>query len=214
MSRKVAFVNDMILKTRNQHQQTVSPNVKKAANLDDDISEVLKRRDVNVYDKAKLHSQVLQQYLYAKETINPTQAPPPVVFDTKSSPSLYSDDSIIDTVPKQYKTRAVNMFRFLHKNDRIGWEEDGRVNYNGQPIPGSNITDLINDQMRSRKNINPHGWQQFSSSALKLMNVLTDLIGNKRRLESSSPNTTIPRKRLHSSKSRLSKSKWLTNLNG
>ena len=53
MSRKVAFVNDMILKTLNQHQQTVSPDVKKAANLDDDISEVLKRRDVNVYDKAK-----------------------------------------------------------------------------------------------------------------------------------------------------------------
>ena len=213
MSRKVAFVNDMILKTLNQHQQTVSPDVKKAANLDDDISEVLKRRDVNVYDKAKLYSQVLQQYLYAKETIHPTQAPPPVVIDTKSSPSLYSDDSIIDTVPKQYKTRAANMLRFLHKNDQIQWEEDGRVNYKGQPIPGSNITDLINDQMRSRKNINPHGWQQFSS-ALKLMNVPTDLIGNKRRLESSSPNTTIPRKRLHSSKSRLPKSKWLTNLNG
>ena len=105
------------------------------------------------------------------------------------------------------------MLRFLHKNDQIGWEEDGRVTYKGQPIPGSNITDLINDQMRSRKNINPHGWQQFSS-ALKLMNVPTDLIGNKRRLESSSPNTTIPRKRLHSSKSRLPKSKWLTNLNG
>ena len=129
MSRKVAFVNDMILKTLNQHQQTVSPDVKKAANLDDDISEVLKRRDVNVYDKAKLYSQVLQQYLYAKETIHPTQAPPPVVIDTKSSPSLYSDDSIIDTVPKQYKTRAANMLRFLHKNDQIGWEEDGRVNY-------------------------------------------------------------------------------------
>ena len=112
MSRKVAFVNDMILKTLNQHQQTVSPDVKKAANLDDDISEVLKRRDVNVYDKAKLYSQVLQQYLYAKETIHPTQAPPPVVIDTKSSPSLYSDDSIIDTVPKQYKTRAANMLRF------------------------------------------------------------------------------------------------------
>ena len=113
MSRKVAFVNDMILKRLNQHQQTVSPDVKKAANLDDDISEVLKRRDVNVYDKAKLYSQVLQQYLYAKETIHPTQAPPPVVIDTKSSPSLYSDDSIIDTVPKQYKTRAANMLRFF-----------------------------------------------------------------------------------------------------
>ena len=58
MSRKVAFVNDMILKTLNQHQQTVSPDVKKAANLDDDISEVLKRRDVNVYDKVKYFSSI------------------------------------------------------------------------------------------------------------------------------------------------------------
>ena len=59
MSRKVAFVNDMILKTLNQHQQTVLPDVKKAANLDDDISEVLKRRDVNVYDKATADKKIL-----------------------------------------------------------------------------------------------------------------------------------------------------------
>ena len=63
MSRNVAFVNDMILKTLNQHQQTVSPDVKKAANLDDDISEVLKRRDVNMLRKLyillKLYLQLL-----------------------------------------------------------------------------------------------------------------------------------------------------------
>ena len=42
MARKTAFVNDVILKTLNQHQQLVSPEVKKATSLDDEVSEGFK----------------------------------------------------------------------------------------------------------------------------------------------------------------------------
>ena len=45
----------------------------------------------------------------------------------------------------------------------------------------SNIADLINNQMRSRKTFNPRGWLPFTE-ALKEMNVPNDLIGNPRRL--------------------------------
>ena len=41
MARKTAFVNEMILKTLNQHQRIVPPTVQKAATLDDEVGEIL-----------------------------------------------------------------------------------------------------------------------------------------------------------------------------
>ena len=44
MPRKTAFVNKMILKTLNQHQQTVPLAVQKAATSDDEMGEILNRK--------------------------------------------------------------------------------------------------------------------------------------------------------------------------
>ena len=67
MARKTAFVNEMILKTLNQHQPTVPPTVQKAATLE--VGEILNRKNVNDHDKSKLYIDVLQKYLTAKEQI-------------------------------------------------------------------------------------------------------------------------------------------------
>ena len=53
--------------------------------------------------------------------------------------------------------------------------------YQDREITDSNIADLINDQMRSRKTFNPRGWLPFTET-LKEMNVPNDLIGNPGRL--------------------------------
>ena len=177
MARKTAFVNEMILKTLNQHQQTVPQTVQKAATLDDEVSEILNRKYVNDHDKAKLYSDVLQKYLTAKEQITPTGNLSPVVTQITSL-SMYSNES---TVPKKHKTRAENMLRFLRQSGKLHWKDDGRVLYQDREITDSNIADLINDQMRSRKTFNPRGWLPFTE-ALKEINVPNDLIGNPRRL--------------------------------
>ena len=52
----------------------------------------------------------------------------------------------------------------------------------------SNIADLINDQMRSRKTFNPRGWLSFTE-AVKEINVPNDLIGNPRRLHITTGST-------------------------
>ena len=103
MARKTAFVNKMILKTLNKHQQTVPPTVQKAATLDDKVGEILNRKkNVDDHDKAKLYSDVLQKYLTAKEQITPTGNLSPVVTQMTPFP-MYS------------KTRAENMLRFLRQ---------------------------------------------------------------------------------------------------
>ena len=85
MAWKTAFVNEMILKTLNQHQQTVPPTVQKAATLDDEVGQILNRKNVNDH-KAKLYSDVLQKYLTAKEQITPTGNLSPVVTQITPCP--------------------------------------------------------------------------------------------------------------------------------
>ena len=60
MARKTAFVNEIILKTLNQHPQTVPHAVQKAATLDDEVGDILNQKNVNDHNKAKLYSDVLQ----------------------------------------------------------------------------------------------------------------------------------------------------------
>ena len=52
----------------------------------------------------------------------------------------------------------------------------------GQPIPGSNIIDLVNDVLRQRKGIEPTGLQPFAEG-LRAMNIPQDFVGNKKRWE-------------------------------
>lgn len=219
MARKTAFVNEMILKTLNQHQQTVPPNIKEAATLDEEIGNVLKRNDVTDYDKAKLYSQILQKYLMVKDKITQVPVTSPVITEQKTKSLPYGHDAIVDTIPKKYKSRAMKMLQFIHQNEAIRWDERGQVLLNNTIIPGSNITDLINDQVRNRKNVNPEGWKQFSE-ALKLMNVPTELIGNKRRHNITSEALVSPVSKTRKSVRRKHpyttniRGNWITKLNG
>ena len=98
MARRTAFVNEIILKTLNQHQQTVLPTVQKAATLDDEVGEIFNIKNVNDH-KAKLYRDVLQKYLTAKEQITPTGNLSLKV--THATPlSMYSNELILETVPK------------------------------------------------------------------------------------------------------------------
>ena len=117
MARKTAFVNEMILKILNQLQKTVPPAVQKAATLDDEVGEILNRKNVNDHDMAKLYSNVLQKYLTAKEQITPTGNLSQVVTQTTTL-SMYRYESILETVPKTHRTRAENMLRFLRQSGK------------------------------------------------------------------------------------------------
>ena len=80
------------------------------------------------------------------------------------------------------------MLRFLRQSRKPHWKDDDQVWYQARKITNSNIADLINDQMRSRKTVNPRVWLQFTE-ALKEINVPNDLIGNPRTLHITTGST-------------------------
>lgn len=90
-------------------------------------------------------------------------------------------DEILATLPPTYRMKGSILLQRLSKIDSIGWDALGRVRIENKKIQGSNIADLINDALRSRKSvIAPSGFKEFYRLLAKL-NVPQELIGNKER---------------------------------
>ena len=81
----------------------------------------------------------------------------------------------MDSVPTTMKKTARLLMSMLQDHPNLSWDEDGTVKMYGQPIPDSNIIDLVNDVLRQRKGIEPTGWQPFAEG-LKTMNVPQDFV--------------------------------------
>ena len=74
-----------------------------------------------------------------------------------------SIEMIVRSIPKSMKKRAEALLAHLkEREDVITWDDMGQVLVDGVLIPRSNITDLVSDAMRSRKNFNPIGVREFS----------------------------------------------------
>ena len=75
---------------------------------------------------------------------------------------------------------AALLSRLKAKPDVVMWDKTGQVKIEGETIPGSNISDLISDDMRSRKDFDPTGAKEFFQPLSKL-NVPKDLARNQNR---------------------------------
>ena len=190
MARKTAFVNEMILQSLKQNQQVVSPILKTVTKLDDKIKEVLDDNSLNEHSRVKKYSQVLQQYMNIRENLHTTDVTPTHVNNAVDSTSstrptpLYAEESIIETVPRTFRTRAKHLLRFIKNNDEIQWNNNGVVSYKDNVLQNSNIIDLVNDVIRPRKTSQPNNWQEFAR-ALHEINIPKDLIGNPKRIYTS-----------------------------
>ena len=75
----------------------------------------------------------------------------------------------------------------------ITWDRSGEVKIRGVTIPNSNISDLVSDAMRSRKDFNPTGANQFFQ-VLSEINVPKDLVRNKQRWKQLETSSIPPRR--------------------
>ena len=111
-------------------------------------------------------------------------------------------EMIVRSIPKSMKKRAEALLDHLkEREDIITWDEMGQVLLNGVLIPKSNITDLVSDAMRYRKNFNPVGVQEFYK-VLKEINIPKDIVRNERRWIEGEKKTN--------EKEELNISNWLT----
>ena len=92
-----------------------------------------------------------------------------------------SIEMIVRSIPKSMKKRAEALLAHLkEREDVITWDDMGQVLVDGVLIPRSNITDLVSDAMRPRKNFNPVGVHEFYK-VLNKINIPKDIVRNEQR---------------------------------
>ena len=107
-----------------------------------------------------------------------------------------SVEMIVRGIPKTMKSRAEALLAHLkEREDVITWDDMGQVLVDGVLIPKSNISDLVSDAMRPRKNFNPIGVHEFYS-VLNKINVPKDLVRNERRWDEAGKNVDEKTKEL------------------
>ena len=92
-----------------------------------------------------------------------------------------SDADVVEPIPRTMRPRATALLsRLKAKPDMITWDKTGQVKIESETIPGSNISELVSDAMRFRKDFNPTGSKEFFQ-ALSKLNVPKDLVRNQNR---------------------------------
>jgi len=142
--------------------------------LDKEMSAILNSK-INDSDKWKKYNQILQRYLhFSGERRKPVELP------VSSDKTDFLRESLMSTVPVKYKQKAMHCYELLKSLNHVSWDQSGVVTIKGTRIPGSDIIELINDDLRYRKNSEPEGWRQFAK-ALADLNVSKKIIGNQER---------------------------------
>jgi hypothetical protein len=148
--------------------------------------------DKAVRDKVQAYNQILQRYLVQQSKcidspievrVRPDSKVDTVDESTIEEPKLDTVEvDVFDSVPKTFTRKAQLLMRRLRKQPEVRWNEKGEVILKGKHIPGSNLADLVNDVLRSRKTMtDPVGWEDFAAH-LQVMNLPQEIIGNKSRM--------------------------------
>ena len=185
MKRMILVREDTYARFEQKQKLKTSPIMKNMINTDTDMTNILQCTDVDDTEKEKLYAN-LERYLnfrQQKDSQTPTVqiAPSATNKEEPSHPNnaQLSDAVVVEHIPKTMRPRATAILnRLKERPDIITWDKTGEVKLEGESIPQSNISDLISDALRARKNFNPTGSKEFFC-ALSKINMLTDLVRNE-----------------------------------
>jgi len=197
-AKKMVLVPEHTLERLQQRQTVNTPALTSRLNeLDHEISDVLNNKKLSDDEKVRQYSQTLQNYLSyynqrKSQPINVKVQQPPVPKPSEREPQEACNDTtpettntmerdILRTLPKTVVDRGQMLLEKIKENPSImKWDDRGQLIYEGKPIVGSHISDLINDLVRSIKGTGPVGWEMFTQDLAK-MNTPDHLVRNSQR---------------------------------
>ena len=188
MKRMISVPEDVYAKFEQRQKLETSPIMKNMINTDTDMTDILQRTDVDDTEKQKLYYANLERYLNLRQQKD-SQTPTVHIASSATSseePSpqnnaQLSDEVVVEHIPKTMRPRATAILnRLKERPDVITWDKTGEVKLEGENIPQSNISDLISDALRARKNFNPTGSKELFR-VLSKINMPKDLVRNEKR---------------------------------
>lgn len=188
--------NAMQCNTNNNTSVLQNPIQKQLSELDREMKTVLES-NINDNEKVYRYNQVLQRFLnYYGKLHEPTLDSEE---NTKKTNTLDEEsankikEQVLRLTPSTLRTKANEILNRVKDSNHLSWDSKGQLLINNIPVEHSNMVDLVNDVIRSRKNtIPPLGWKDFARE-IKSLNLPEELIGNRDRYnyrsEISSNNT-------------------------
>ena len=79
------------------------------------------------------------------------------VMDRKKKNAI----SIINHLPKKYRSKAFSLFRYILKNYNISWDNKGTFKYKNKIVPNSNILNLVTHALPKNIKDKPPGMKLF-----------------------------------------------------
>ena len=176
--------------------------------LDRDMKDILMDSGIDDYTKAHRYQQALQRYLLLADkyrhkplgrveismpqtsadvkTVEPDPnkiKATPTAGDVKTVETERSNikSTVVQAVPPQFRNKAELLWKQIENTPGLSWDNKNQLMVGNEVIQGSNIIDLVNDLVRSRKRLEPpKGWMSLAS-ALKRANTPREAIGNPER---------------------------------
>jgi hypothetical protein len=247
--KKMILVPEAVLDTiTRKDQQHSTAELDQVVRLDREIEQLLSRKNLSLHQKAIMYNDIVQQYLHFRgEARNNTSS---VVADAQIAAALPSEqrstaiESEVEqrrrsdhdeleslaqaSLPKSYRSKGQRLLAHMRDSGLANWSPTTHeFIYEGEPVRGSNISDLLYHATVPSKRAAPPGTAEFLSAlgAANVPRILrrTDLetgaahpLATKRRpIESPS----VPKKRrlkalIHASDEEQgfedASSKWLT----
>ena len=202
-AKKMILIEPRVLESMQQQQQqqqetrqdydTTSRDLKET----DQSMQAILESDGHVQDKANAFQQALRGFLnrfdeYKNRPLGRVQLTPPeqstLDQDRQPSPPPPTqktdavEEDVMISVPANLKKRAARILQRLKADPEVRWNDRGEFEYRGRLIKNSNLTDLVNDVLKKKRNSvkDPRGWETFAQ-ALQRLNVPQDLIANNSR---------------------------------
>ena len=209
---------DVFNRYEKQQKLETSPIMMNMMNKDSQLSHILQQDDMSDDQRQKLFNANFEQFLKLKQQKD-NQIPMVRVVDTldgnekniisDNENQTLADSVIVQSVPKTMRERAKAILQRLRTQPSIiSWDGSGQVKLEGVTIPQSNITDLISDAVRGRKNFNPKGSKEFFR-VLSKINIPRDLVRNDMRWKEAQMETS-PREENETVYPSSSKTKFIT----
>ena len=185
----VLVPEDVFARFEQKQKIESSPLVRNMVNADREMSDVLHRTDMTDSEKQKLYYTNLERYMNLQQqkdneirTVRLTTSDKSNVEKNPTEERApLPDSAIVDSMPKTKRQKATAILKRLKtRPDIVSWDESGHVTLDGVKVPESNISDLVSDAVRGRKNFNPVGSKEFFNVLSKL-NMPKDLVRNEER---------------------------------
>jgi hypothetical protein len=157
---------------------------KSQENLENQMTQVLANKNIDDNEKWRHFEQMLQSFVKtAAKAREPIHIPIIENHDNREKTQILPLEQEIKSSMGNSKTlnrNASQLLGYLRKSPHISWDNRGIVQIQGRTLPNSNIIDLVNDALKSRKSSTSDGWHDFAH-LLAGLNVPRELIPNNYR---------------------------------